>query len=98
VELISKVIVIADAARKRYEPSLKVVLKDGSILDWKEESGDSSYRLTWEGAARMTYRLCNEVDVPESLASALIDEVNAIEKRPNIESLISSICAATLDP
>ena len=46
----------------------------------------------------MTYRLCNEVDVPEPLASALIDEVNAIEKRPNIESLISSICAATLDP
>lgn len=93
--LIPKISVISDSACKRYEPLLTVTLENGSVLKWKDEGGDASYRLTWADAARMTHELCREVDVSGSAAGAVIDEVNRIEQRESVMPLIGAVCAAT---
>lgn len=96
LELIPRVRVIADESRRRYEPLLRVMLDSGSALEWQEKTGDSGYRISWESAERMTYQLCDEVEVPRPLARSLVTQVASVDELASVEPLISAVCAATL--
>jgi 2-methylcitrate dehydratase PrpD len=92
--LVSRVDVVADPQRARYEPAITVTLEDGRVLRWAGTDGDASYRITWESASRMTYALCAEVDVAEHHATTLIERVDAIDRAAGVAPLIDAITAA----
>lgn len=95
LDLIPKIRIISDEARRRYEPYLRVALDDGAVLEWEDASGAAAYQLTWKAAVSMTHRLCEEVDVPQGLADALIARAAEAEKLPDVRPLIDTVCAAT---
>lgn len=95
LELVPRVRVICDESRRRYEPALTVVLRNGSTLRWQEQSGDGDYRLTWEAAVKMTHQLGEEVSVPVALVNEVITQAQNVAELPNVRPLVSAICAAT---
>lgn len=92
--LIPRITLVSDAARARYEPLMRVHLSNGSVLQWEEQAGDSNYRVTWDAAVRMTRQLCDEVEVPSSLANALIERAANIDDERSVVPLISAVSAA----
>jgi 2-methylcitrate dehydratase PrpD len=96
-DLIPRITVIADETRGKYEPHIKINTSDGAVHVWEETSGagDSIYRLTWDAAVMMNYRLCDEVGVSKVLAMQIEEEIATIEKKPDVSSLVSAVCAAT---
>jgi hypothetical protein len=97
-EIIPKVDVISDPARACYEPMMKVALDDGRTLNWQEKEGDAAYRLSWDAAVQMTRQLCDEVAVPATVVTALVDCVAAAEALPGLGPLIAAVCDATRAP
>jgi 2-methylcitrate dehydratase PrpD len=93
--LIPRIAIVSDPARARYEPYMRVAMSDGSVLQWEERAGDSIYRVDWKAAVTMTRQLCDEVAVPEALASRLIASVESIDDERSVAPLISAVCAAT---
>ncbi len=93
--LVQKVDLISDASQKKYKPHIEVSFSDGSNLSWDDTSGDANYRLGWDAAVGMSEALCEEVNVPENIAADLIKEVAAVENLPDVNSIISKVCAAT---
>ena len=94
--LLSKINVIADQFRKRYEPQIKVFLDDGSVLEWEEKSGDADYRLNWESASAMAVKLGREANVEEWRMNNLIECISTMEKQANLRSLIAAVCTETI--
>jgi 2-methylcitrate dehydratase PrpD len=93
--LLSRVSVITDPLRKRYEPEIKVLLDNGSVLEWVEQGGDADYRINWESAVEMTLQLGHEVKVPDIIMRRVIERVATIETEDNVRSLIAAVCTAT---
>lgn len=96
--LVPRISIISDSTRKLYEPHMQVHLSNGRTLTWAEVSGDSSYRVTWSAATTMTYQLCEEVNVPETIAQTLIDVVANITSAPHVRMLVETVCTATTQP
>lgn len=94
--LVRKISVAADPARARYEPHMRVVLQDGRVLEWEEHAGDSSYRVTWDAAERMTQQLFEEVGVPIPRATKLTEIVAQIEQEKTMQRLVDTICGAAM--
>ncbi|HEV7803453.1 MAG TPA: MmgE/PrpD family protein, partial [Burkholderiales bacterium] len=95
LDLIPRIAIVSDPARARYEPVMRVTLANGSVLEWVEKAGDSGYRVDWKAAVKMTRQLCDEVAVPERLATTLIDVVSSIDDEGSVAPLIAAVCAAT---
>ena len=93
--LVRRISVIADPARGRYEPLMRVTLSNGTVLEWAEQAGDSNYRVTWEAAQQMAKQLCQEVGVPDALANRLIECAANIDDEARVAPLVSAVCAAT---
>ncbi|MGZ5226073.1 MAG: MmgE/PrpD family protein, partial [Burkholderiales bacterium] len=92
--LVRRTAVISDASRERYEPHIRVVLQNGSVLEWEERAGDSNYRVTWEAAVQMAQQLCEEVGVPVGRARHLTEVVANVEDEQTVERLVGAVCAA----
>lgn len=92
--LIRRITMVSDETRARYEPHIRVVLSNGSALEWEEQAGDSNYRVTWNAAVQMTKQLCDEVAVPASQANRLIECAASIDDERTVAPLISAVCAA----
>jgi 2-methylcitrate dehydratase PrpD len=93
--LVSRIRIVSDPERARYEPLIEVTLADGRRLQWAQHAGDSGYRVTWAAAVEMTHQLCDEVDVPRELAQALIDTVSRVETSTSVKPLVDAVCTAT---
>lgn len=92
--LVRRITVVADDTRALYEPRMRVVLSNGSVLEWEEKAGDSNYQVTWNAAVQMTRQLCDEVAVPQPHAERLIECTANIEGERTPAPLISIVCAA----
>ena len=92
--LVRRITVVSDQTRARYEPHIRVVLSNGSALEWEEQAGDSNYRVTWSAAVQMTKQLCDEVAVPAFQANRLIECAASIDDERTVAPLISAVCAA----
>ena len=94
-QLVAKTKVFAEPKRAKYEPLMRVVCADGRTLVWEEKGGDSGYRMNWNDAVRMTHQLCAEVDVPQKIADALIEQVVGVAEMHDVKPLVAAVCAAT---
>lgn len=91
--IVAKTRVVADEARPRYKPLLRVTLEDGRILEWEDDAGESTYNLTWEVAVSMTQGLFAEAGVPGSKADELAGIVREIDSMKEIAPLVHSAAA-----
>jgi hypothetical protein len=73
---------------------MRVALSNGRTLEWKEQAGDSGYRVTWNTAVRMTRQLCDEVDVPDALATRLIETAANVVDERSVAPLVAAVCGA----
>jgi hypothetical protein len=94
-DIATRVEIVADSERKRYEPHITVTLRDGERLAWTEEAGDSSYRMHWKAAVDMAKQLGREAQVPDLLVEQFIARVAGIEHEASVRPLIEAVCAAT---
>ena len=92
-ETMTRVSVIADESRRRYEPTIKVAFADGRTLEWEETEGEDAYDLTWASAVDAAGRLANEAGIPASAVAPLIDTVAAVDNALSTTALMDSVCA-----
>lgn len=95
LDLIPKIRVTSDASRRRYEPRLRVVTENGTVLEWQDTARQDSYRIGWDAAVMMTRQLSAEVGVSAALADALIEHVGQVESASSVRPVIDAVCAAT---
>ncbi|MDO8597442.1 MAG: MmgE/PrpD family protein, partial [Sulfuricaulis sp.] len=88
--IVTRTHVVADEARSRYKPLIRVTLKDGRVLEWQDEAGESTYNLTWEVAVSMTGKLFAEAGVPGRKADELAGIVREIDSMKDIVPLVQS--------
>jgi len=94
-EAVTRMEIVADPQRKRYEPHIAVTLENGERLVWAEQAGDSNYRICWEAAVDMARQLGREVRVPDPFIEQLIARVAGVEHEATVRPLIEAVCAAT---
>ena len=85
--LSSRVTVIADPERHRYDPLLNVTLTDGRRLESEEDMED--YPLRWTTAVSMARALGAEVGLPAAAREGLITSVEAIDRQANIDDVVA---------
>jgi len=91
--LVPRVVLIADAARGRYQPLVQVTLRDGRQLDWEEREGRAADLLTWERATRIAGALLDEVGAGAA-AGRLIEAAAALDSAPSAAPVIDAAIAA----
>jgi len=90
LEIVSRTRVVSDDSRPRYKPLIRVTLRDGRVLEWEDDAGESGYNLTWEIAASMTGQLFAEVGLPGASASALISAVARVDAMNDVAPLLQT--------
>ncbi len=91
---VPRVEVVADPARQRYRPILRLALDDGRALAWEETAGDDAYRLGFADAVRMTGTLTAEVGVPSDLTARLVQAAASLGTATTPRALVEAACAA----
>jgi 2-methylcitrate dehydratase PrpD len=97
LSIIPRVEVITDDDRPVYDPKIDVVLADGDVFEWAEESGEDAYRLNWASATAMARQLGDEVGVTPEVVGRLIDAVDGLAVAPGVDTLVESVCRAVAE-
>jgi hypothetical protein len=90
LEIVGRTGVIGDAKLERYKPILHLVLQDGRVLNWSDESGEGSYDLTWDIACDMTREFCSEAKIDKAYADALIEKAAEIDAATDITPFLDA--------
>jgi 2-methylcitrate dehydratase PrpD len=90
LEIVGRTDVIGDATIERYKPILQVVLQDGRVLSWSDESGEGSYDLTWDIACDMTREFCSEAKIDQGYTDALIEKAADIDTAAEITPFLDA--------
>jgi len=88
LNLIPRVQVVADPARPRYKPLIRVRLEKDRILEWEDDAGESTYNLDWGVAVDMTCSLFAEAGLPNEKARDLIDATTSIGEPGGVARLV----------
>ena len=87
--------IISDPSRRRYEPWLRVTTEKDTRFEWQDSGGQGDYQISWDSALTMTKQLTAEVGVSDTNRDKLICAVESIEEAPDINAVVSAVCAAT---
>jgi 2-methylcitrate dehydratase PrpD len=90
--LVDRIHVVADQSCERYQPLVRITLKSGSGLQWRDESGEKGYELDWRAAVEMTQALCAEAGVERKHGDNLIE---ASARADRLETPAALLLAAT---
>jgi 2-methylcitrate dehydratase PrpD len=96
--LVPRIVLIADPARRRYEPIVEVTLDGGATLGWEESEGREAYLLTWQRAHAMAASLLDEVGAgtaTQRLVETVAGLASARSVSPVVDAAIEACGVAT---
>ena len=94
LRFVARTRVVSDEVRERYKPWIRLVLKDGSTVEWLDPAGEEGYDLTWSAATTMITALFREADCSQEGGGALIEAVSRVGSTDTIKALLSAAWSA----